>query len=412
MTSIERIIKAKIGLLINEPWFGQLACYLNLKEMKHWKDLTAAIDERGNLYFNPEWIKDLSDKEMMGLMCHEIMHLAYEHPFRCQSRNLILWNIAADLKINSDLIYNRSYDLPKGGLLPSGHEWTLGKIQIKNIDQKTTEQIYDDLYSKVPSSVTEIIISLDGSSSGTDNLDKLPEPWKGLIKKLVKDLQKTNADKLKPAEIKQLAREWKERVNSVNQTMKGNIPAGLARELLDLENPQLPWHQIIRQRFSKLEKLRTWRRPNKKWLPYFFPGTEKNKTLKAAVAIDTSGSMSAKDITKAISETWGLANSFRSFKLYIIFNDADVWDVVEVSNGNKEKIRRLQPKGGGGTLCKPVFDMIKSKFRNRIDSLVYFTDGYISDEWPKHQLPYSTYFVTSSNDVYWPSWSKVIHLKS
>ncbi len=238
--------------------------------MKNWKDLTAAINERGDLFFNPDFIKGLSDKEVIGLMCHEIMHLAYQHPFRCQSRNLILWNIAADLKINSDLINNRSYDLPKGGLFPAGYEWTLGTVKIKDIDQKTTEQIYDDLYSKVPNSVSEITISLDGDSSGTENLDKVPEPWKGLIKKLVKDLQKAAKDNLKPAEIKQLAKEWKERINSVNQTMKGDMPAGLARELLNLENPQLPWHQIIRQRFSKLEKLRTWRRPNRSGCLSFF----------------------------------------------------------------------------------------------------------------------------------------------
>ncbi len=119
--------------------------------------------------------------------------------------------------------------------------------------------------------------------------------------------------------------------------------------------------------------------------------------------------MSEKDITKAISETWGLANAFRSFKLYIIFNDADVWDVVEVTNGNKEKIRRLQPKGGGGTDFRPVFKLVKERFRDMIDCLVFFTDGY--GDFPEHKPLYSIYWITQSSDVDWP-FGRVINLKS
>lgn len=406
MNQEQRITKAKISLVIAEPWFGQLACYLNLKE-RDWVE-TAAINERGDFFFNPEFVKKLNDLELKGLVCHEILHLAYQHPFRMQSRHHILWNIAADIKINDELSGHHSLSLPEGGLIPNYDGWKLGKVHIKNISKKTTEQIYDELYKSCPNSVAQLMV---GTSGGLQGIDNIPEPWKDLVKKMVKDLIKGMKDdgKITQSEMKRLKKEWEERIDGANQMHKGDIPAGLRRELDALENPELPWYQIIRQRFARLSMIRTWRRPNKKWLPNFFPGKMKNSSLKAVIAIDTSGSMSTKDITKAISETWGIATAFRHFQLYIIFNDADVWDIIEVKNGNKQKLKSLNPRGGGGTDFRPVFNKVKKDFRDQIDCMVFFTDGY--GDFPDKQPIYQVYWVSeTSRGVDWP-FGKIINLK-
>lgn len=406
----DRIVKAKINLLVNEPWFGQLSSYLELKERSGNQIPTAAINERGDFFFNPEFIKGLKDDEVKGLVCHEILHLAFRHLFRIQNRNIILWNIAADLKVNRELDNRSDIKLPPGGLRPDySGTFKLGRVKIEHIDEKTTEQIYDELYSKAPR--MSVSFGKNGKGMKVDTKG-LPSPWKDLIEKMVKDLLKSKGqkgDEVKPKDIPSLAREWEERVNAANQISKGDIPAGIKRELAALEYPELPWHQIIQQRFSQLVKTSTWRRPNKRWLPYYFPGSEKNKTLKAVVAIDTSGSMSREDIAQAISETWGLANSFRAFTLYIIFNDADVWDVIEVKNGNQEKIKKLVPKGGGGTDFRPVFKLIRERWRETIDCLVFFTDGY--GDFPKKRPNYQVYWVTQSDDIDWP-FGRQIRLKS
>lgn len=421
MTQEERVIKAKVNLLLNQPWFGQLACYLNLIEKEENEIPTAAINERGDLFFNPKFIEQLKDSELRGLVCHEILHLAFQHPFRIQARNPVLWNIAADLKVNDEIRDNQNISLPAGGLIPGyDSKWKFAGIQIKGIDTKTTEQIYEELYSKVPK--FEISISYrsgspskgkgqkgkdqQGSGSnkgGTLKIDtsKLPKPWKDLVEKMVKDLLKAQDKKeVKPSDLSQLSKDWQERIDTANQTSKGSVPAGLARELKALENPELPWYQIIRQRFTKLVRKKTWRKPSKKWLPIYFPGSEKNKSIKAVLAIDTSGSMTTKDISKAVSEIWGIANTFKEFNLFIVFNDAKVWDIVEVSNGNKHKIKNLRPKGGGGTDFRPVFNLIKEKWQDRIDCLVFFTDGY--GDFPNRKPLYQVYWITQSSDIKWP----------
>lgn len=413
MTEEQRITKAKIGLVIEEPWFGQLACYLNLKETKTVP--TAAINERGDFFFNPDFIKTLSDPELKGLVCHEILHLAFQHPFRMTTRNLILWNIAADLKINDELRNHRTAKLPKGGLIPDYDGFSMDGVHIKDIPNKTTELIYADLHKQCPPQVANISVSLgsgDGKSQGDVDLKDVKGPWKDLIKGMVRDLIKGAKDeeKMTEADMKRLKKDWEERIDGANQMHKGDIPAGLKRELDELEYPQLPWYQIIRQRLARLAFRKTWAQPNKKWLPNFFPGRVKNKSLKAVISIDTSGSMSRHDVTKALSETVGIANAFTHFVFHIIFNDCDVWDIIEVKSTNREKLKRIVPLGGGGTDFRPVFDKIKKEFNNQIDCLVFFTDGY--GDFPAHQPPYQVYWVTENpTEVDWP-FGKVISLKS
>lgn len=382
MTPEERIMKAKVSLLISQPWFGQLSCYLNLISTK--KIDSAAINERGDFYYNPKFIENCSDKELKGLVCHEILHLAYQHLFRVQNRDRIIFNIASDLKVNQELLtsIDRSLELPKGGLIPHYGEWECGNAKIEKIGEKTTEQIYQELKKqafKIP------IFIMDLREGGKGGIEEIPA-------------------KALPG----LSREWQSRIDTANAQQKGNVPAGLLRELKALENPELPWYQIIRQRLKAMSRVRTWKRPNKRYLPWYFPGATRNKGLTAVVAIDTSGSMSTKQLTKAVSEIWGLAQAFRGIKFYLITCDADVWDVMELNNGNKQKLKNLKMKGGGGTDFRPVFKLVKKDYQNLIDCLIFFTDGY--GDFPGKKPFYPVYWVTDSRDVKWP-FGKVIYLK-
>ncbi len=309
-------------------------------------------------------------------------------------RDPILWNIAADLKVNEELENARCFELPNTWLIPNNGEWSWQNIKIKNIDKKTSEIIYDELVRQLPKIPSALLSKLmrdlmkglgesnkDGKGSKDGNGNEMDVPAK---------------------EVAGLEKEWQSRVNQANQNSGiGSIPAGLARELQELENPELPWHHIIRQRLSNIVRQRTWKRPAKKYLPLYFPGTRKEKGLNAVVALDTSGSMSKQDITKALSETLGLARSFPTVHLWVVANDAKVWDMIEVKPGNAELIRKIVPRGGGGTEFGPVFKVIKEKFNNKIDCLVFFTDGYCFDSWPK-KPSYNTYWVTTSDDVKWP----------
>lgn len=377
----QRITKAKVSLLISQPWFGQLSCYLNPIETK--KIDSTAINEKGDFFYNPEFIKTCSDKELKGLVCHEILHLAYQHPFRIQNRDQKLFNIAADLKVNSELqkCLGSGIELPVGGLKVEWGEWKCANVHIKDIDDKTTEQIYQELKKqafKIPSFIMDLM-------KGQGGLEEVPSN-----------------------QLPGLSREWQSRIDSANTQQKGNVPEGLLRELRSLEYPELPWYQIIRQRLKTVSRLRSWKRPNKRYLPFYFPGTTRNKGLTAVIAIDTSGSMSTKQLTKALSEIWGLAQSFKGIKFYLVTCDASVWDVMKLDNGKKEVLKKIKMRGGGGTDFRPVFELVKKKYQSEIDCLIFFTDGW--GDFPTKRPFYPVYWITDSRNVKWP-FGKVIYLK-
>ena len=395
MTIEERIIKAKCMLLQNEPWFGQLACYLNLIEMKDIE--TAGILPNGDLYYNPDWINGLANSELRGLVCLEVLHLAYQHPFRIQSRDLQLWNIAGDIKINNDLYYKSFFlKLPQGGILPESNKWTFGKITIEDIEEKTTEQIYEELKKKLPNPPKFIIDLL--------MVDVNSKLGKKINQKLLGKLG------VKSKDLEELSRDWQGRVSNVSQgKLKGNMPNGLLRELNALENPELSWLQIIQERFSRKEKKRSWKSANKKWLPFYYPAVVKDKSLKAVIAIDTSASMSKAELTQTLSEIWGLANSYRSIKLIMITCDAKIHQVFTIENGNKQMLFNIKLKGYGGTSFVPVFDWIEKEYRNTIDALVYFTDG--RGDFPEKKPFYQTYWVTQYSERSSYPFGKIVKLR-
>jgi len=394
MTSEQRLVKAKVSLLISQPWFGQLSCYLNLFPKKNIN--TAGINERGDLFYNPKFIEKLSDLELKGLVCHEILHLAYQHPFRLQTRDPVLFNIAADLKVNQELQHvSSSLALPKGGLQVDYNSWKCANVKIEDIDKKTTEQIYYELKKqafKIPSFIMDLL-------KGREN---------GKIDKKTGKVSSSGISGVPAKDLPALSREWKSRVDMVNQQQKGDIPAGLQRELVSLEYPELPWIQIIRQRLKAMEKMRSWKKYNKRYLPLYYAGTVKNKGLTAAIAIDTSGSISQQQLSKALSEIWGLAQTFRSIKLYLMTCDAAVWDTFELKNGSKSLLQKIKMRGGGGTDFRPVFNLVKKKFINKIDCLIFFTDGH--GDFPSKKPFYPVYWITDSRDVKFP-FGKVVYLK-
>lgn len=408
----EKITKAKCQLLIQEPWFGQLACYLNMIPTKDLPiETPACVTLAGDMYYRPDWMDSLEDDQIKGIICHEIMHLAYLHLVRIQQREPKLWNVAADLKINLDIADSNHMSLPAGLLIPEYRSWSTklkdGKeIKVDEIDQKTTEQIYEELRRQIPpdKSIMKFLLDLvvgSGMGEGKQKSNQKNGIGKNLLKKLKQKFSKSELDSF--------AREWQGRVSAANQLSKGSVPGGILREMAALENPELSWLQIIQNRFSKNEKSKTWRYPNKRWLPMYFPANIKQKGLKAVIAIDTSGSMSKEELTQALSEIWGLSQQYKTIHLYVATCDAKIHDIFEVRNGNKSRLFDLiKLRGGGGTSSIPVFKMIKEKYRDLIDCLIFFTD--LETDFPNKKPFYPVYWVSQYHDARVP-FGKVIKLR-
>jgi predicted metal-dependent peptidase len=128
----EKLITARIALLLKAPFFGNLATRLKLVNADEWLP-TAATDGR-NFYYNSEFVNKLPQKQIEFLVGHEVLHVVYDHMGRAGDRDKRLFNCAADYCVNSDLKQQRI-----GDFIPIG-------LYNKKYDGWSSEEVYDDLY--------------------------------------------------------------------------------------------------------------------------------------------------------------------------------------------------------------------------------------------------------------------------
>ncbi len=133
----ERLVSARIGLLLRHSFFGNLATRMKLVNADEWCS-TAATDGR-TFYYNSRFIMMLKPKEVEFLVGHEVLHVVYDHMGRRGERDPQIWNIADDYAVNADLKRHKV-----GQFIT-----TVPCLYESKYDGKPAEEIYDDLMKNV-----------------------------------------------------------------------------------------------------------------------------------------------------------------------------------------------------------------------------------------------------------------------
>lgn len=364
----ERITKARIQLTRRYPFFGYLSLYLTPKETTEIE--TMGVDIDGNLYYNPEFVKKLNDNELLGTICHEILHVVFQHPIRGAKRHREIYNISADAVVNSNLI-KQNLVLPKGAIVP---DYYTDKINLVFITDKGTititidkpaEKTADEIYDIVMANLEKKGVSNKSGVKGKGSFDKhIYSDKKGKSK---------NKSKSTTEKAKEWAKRFQEALEYARQ--RGNVPAGFERLFDKIHGNYLNWRQLLYKYITRTIPIDfTYARPSKKSyaLKTYFPNIVR-ESLNVVVAVDTSGSISDKEISDALSEVIGIVNSFRGIQMTIIYADAKVKKVVTFRHPTLEDILKEKPVGGGGTDHRPVFDYIEKHLKNT-QLVIAFTD--------------------------------------
>lgn len=408
LSAIDKIIKARIGLQKFHPFFAYLT--MSLKPIEAEWQKTMGIDIYGNLYYNPEWVECLEDKELIGVLIHEILHLSCLHFIREGNRNHQISNIAQDIVINY-LIKQNEFVLPKDCLWCNDkNEIIVFNKKIKDVDKKVWEEVYDEIYSDLKEKLKKAIISGkaqigyggDGEGieielddyeiEGSTNTDS---SGKGKAKNMDNHIRGKNGKSLSQEERKEKEREWLNKVQEayVGSKMAGKVPVGIERLVGALHESKIDWKSLLlRYVESYIPQDFTYARPNKKSIAsgYYMADTIKER-INVAVMIDVSGSIGGQELQDFISEIVGMARAFRNkIKFTIYTHETDINGKWVVENGSVEKIKQIKIKGGGGTsFIIPYRSLLKQKDKNKV--IVWLTDGY-GDKIPKSEL---------KNDIIW-----------
>lgn len=343
------------------PLLGGLAAHFKIIEdsehcMKNEIQIAAVDPGLREIYVNPA--AGLSDDELKFVMAHEYLHAGLDHANRAKGRDHYLWNIACDYVINGWLREMHIGQMPENGLM---YDETLSGM--------SAEEIYDELVRNIR--ISRKLMTLRGYGKG--DIIGADERRSGSI---------SLDDFCKNALMQGLEYQI--------QNGRGLIPAGLIEEIRALAMPPIPWDVKLAKWFddffAPIEKRRTYSRPSRRQSstpdiprPRYFIDDTLTDGRTFGVIIDTSGSMSAKDIGVALGAIASYADSKDVPKARVVFCDACAYDKGYLSP--EEIAGRVEVVGRGGTILQPAVDLLETaKDFPKDGPILIITDGEIEND--------------------------------
>jgi predicted metal-dependent peptidase len=362
----ERLVTARIGLLLRHSFFGNLATRLTLINADLWC-ATAATDGQ-KFYYNSRFIMMLKPKEVEFLVAHEVLHVVYDHMGRRGDRDPQIWNIADDYCVNADLKRHKI-----GQFIT-----TVPCLYESKYDGKSAEEVYDDLMKNVKKiSMDDLIEQLlddhldseDGDGEGQEGDGE----GKGKGRPQLSDEEKERIRQ----EVKQAI------INASSTAEAGSLPLGVERLIRQATDPVMPWRELIQTNLtSAIRTDYSWMRPSRRgWhMDAIMPGMTPGEEIDVVVAIDMSGSISDRQAQQFLGEIGGMMDSFDGYKVHVFCFDTEVYNPQDFNSENMDGIDTYEPQGGGGTDFDAIFEYLK-KVGNVPKRLICFTDGYPCGSW-------------------------------
>ena len=365
----QAILKARIALVLKQPFFGNLAMRLTLKNADSW--LTTAATDGRHFYYNSEFILKLPTNQMMFLFCHELLHCAYDHMNRGRGYNRDIANIAMDYVVNSDCLkYNLGQKITVVPILHDRkyEDWNFEQVYadlIKNAKQINIEDLLDQL-------LDDHMDGNNGKGDGEDGKDDKDGKGNG------------RPSPMTPEERQAIKDEFKEAMLAAAQSAgAGNTPGNIKRMINELTQPKINWRELITQQIqSTVKNDYTWSTPNKKHFSQGFvlPNMRKDQAIDVCVAIDTSGSIGQDQLNNFFGEINGIMQSYDDYKVKIWCFDTSVHNPQDYDTSTGDDLVNYEPKGFGGTDFDANWTWMKHEGVEP-KLFIVFTDGEPYGSW-------------------------------
>lgn len=403
----QKIMRCKYYLLHSHPFYSFVAANMKFREVDPMLCNTMGVDKVGDLWYNKEFVlNEVSESELSGVICHEVMHNTLFTFSRESGRNHKIWNYATDYTINR-IIIRDGLQLPENGCnsVKVDNKWLIKRLLTPQADkwveiEPPIDITYDSaeiIYNKIINAYQERNInpyeeSGKGSSGGSsEGSDKGP----GGILITVDDHDLRN--KLPPTrEVSDT--EWGKRIkDAIERTIeatkgKGTGSIGAEEAIAEMGKPKINWRSILRRIFTKFQVLSNIRKPHTKSVPrgYIIPTKIRTPLIQDIyIAIDTSGSIGKKEYNLFITETIGLIRSYKANITVLFWSGGSVDSgvtSVDITPKNANELLH-QKVVSGGTEIRLVKEWFTQNKIKDINALIYFTDGEVgsitSDDIPQ-----------------------------
>ena len=336
----DSVTRSIIQIKESNEFFGALMLF---SEFKKSDDVSTAATDGKRVLINETYFKQLNSSQKNGLLLHEVLHMALLHIPRLGSRSLKKWNIAADYVVNDLIIRNTDFQLPEGAI----------KSKNKEYWDKSVEFIYDNLNDDTHEDF-RLFDLIEINEDGKDKLENTAEETENY---------------------------WKDKINLLKNSSlysdsktKGFMPGGMIQEIEAVVEPEVDWRSALWRFMSKtpsdfddLDRRFIYKK-------LYLEGLMTESVI-ADVCIDTSGSISNKQLDQFTGELAGILSSYPNVKVNLYYCDTELFGPYEL--GSASKIPAAQ--GFGGTSFTPFFKTIEKYdvgFNEVNRVAVYLTDGY------------------------------------
>lgn len=363
---------------------------------------TLGVDKNYRLYYDPGAIRKYTVIELVGVLAHESNHLLRMHPERAPKQTPFIWNIAGDCEINDDL--EAEFKLPGGRM----RTWDKSDNKADNMgyvhpetfkfpENLTAEEYHAELLKRKDMQPRYVMVDCGSAADGAKRDYELAADDKEFPGKSALEKELIN---------KQVAQDVREHIKN-----QGSDPMGLGRWADQILDSKIDWRKEL---YAKI-RMSIARSRGSDDYTYKTPNFRRNTSgdfilpnlyepvPSITVVVDTSGSISKKDLIAAVSEINGIFKKCNASEgVTVIACDSSVHSVQKVYDA--KQITKLM--GGGGTDMGKGLDQA-DKLRSQVT--VVLTDGYTP--WPKN-APRAFTVVgligTSNKADSIPPWAKVV----
>lgn len=335
--------QTKISRAITQLAFKKETCFygsiLLSVGVKRNDDIDTMCTDGLSVMWSQEFTDSITPDEVKGVLLHEAMHIVYKHMLRIGGRDLKLWNWATDYVINQHVL-KMGIPLPEDGLFNP------------LFAEMNAEKVYEQLLENAV------------------EVEAMPQ-WGTFTHPSGSD-----------AEMKQIEASINQKIMTAaaSARARGHLPNEVNSIIRDMERANVDIYDVLKRNIGgdQPEDL-TFSRPNRKvyWeMGMIAPTMHKESVGNIVIGIDTSGSVSANELSKFLFIMNSLADDLKPESVTVITCDMNVKNVTRYERG--EEILEVNVGGRGGTRCMPVFNIIREKEID-VDHMIYLTDMQIFD---------------------------------
>lgn len=376
--AMQKMVKARAALILDQRFFGSLALKLQLKE-----DPTCDLmwTDGVSIGFNPEMVMQNSMDVVKGVICHEVFHCASNHHTRRNGRDASDWNVATDYTINHILVEN-------------GMKIHDGMLLDPNLKNKSADEIYNMVHGKKKeqqnggqgsqgSSTQQQQGQQQGKGQGKGQQSKADPGGCGEVRDFPGETGTATEQ-----ELQQQDQEWKIAVaQAANQAKAcGQLPGNLQELIKEMLEPQVPWREALQRFVEQISRNDyTYTRPNPRYIGFgvVLPSLHNKELPPIDIWVDTSGSVSTEEKKQFAGEINDIRSHYNT-TIRVIFCDTKV-NGVTIINPEDDFIE-LDCKGGGGTKFSPAIAWSMQQEEHPACG-IYLTDMDCYDFGPEPEFP-------------------------